>query len=347
MRKVFCPYDAVDVENLASGRIRRKPDKRTITLESVLAPGHHDIPIARDWTPRLTENPTQQDMFGRCRRGHTHFMWGKMLNATLSDCTVAAAGHMIQAWTFDATHLADTVSDDDVRQAYCGLTGWTGQGAKSPGSTCLDALNYWRKSGIGGHKINAFVGVRPRVRDDIKKSIHMFGSAYIGLALPLSAKPKVTKKGVIVPWTTKADDAYWINHAVCAVKYTEDELTVVTWGYEQRMTWDFYEKYSEEAYGVLSTDWINADGTAPNHIHLEKLEAYLNILSAWGALREVDKFDPHAEINRTMAPLRRKLEKYQGSGGEMSDLFPYLLQLAGDDENAHELRVWFEESLGT
>jgi hypothetical protein len=41
------------------------------------------------------------------------------------------------------------------------------------------------------------------------------------------------------------------------VAYDQRGLTVVTWGALQRMTWGFLYAYCDEAYAVLSQDWIS------------------------------------------------------------------------------------------
>ena len=41
------------------------------------------------------------------------------------------------------------------------------------------------------------------------------------------------------------------------VAYDVRGLTVITWAEAKRMTWTFLDAYCDEAYAVLSADWIN------------------------------------------------------------------------------------------
>jgi hypothetical protein len=52
-------------------------------------------------------------------------------------------------------------------------------------------------------------------------------------------------------------------------------VTVITWGAKQRVTWSFLDAYCDEAYAVLSADWIAAINQAPNNFELTQLAADL------------------------------------------------------------------------
>ena len=199
--------------------------------------------------------------------------WGVMKNNTLGDCTCAAAGHLIRLWTASTK----TVRDEDIIEAYRALSGYQpGKPATDRGAVELDVLKYWRKTGIGGHRILAFVAVEPGEIDQIKTSIELFGGCYIGLELPLSAQkqrvwsvPPSGAKG-------KAKPGSWGGHAVPVVAYDARGLTVVTWGATKRMTWDFWRAYCDEAYALLSTYWIDAHcGVNPEGFALDQLKADL------------------------------------------------------------------------
>jgi len=44
------------------------------------------------------------------------------------------------------------------------------------------------------------------------------------------------------------------------------------------MTWGFLHTYADEAFAVLSPDWIAKTGLAPNHFNLSQLQADLAAL---------------------------------------------------------------------
>jgi hypothetical protein len=205
--------------------------------------------------------------------------WPMMKNDTIGDCTCAAAGHMIEQWT---TYAGDpyTPSDEQVVAAYSAVSGFDPRtGDNDNGAALIDVLNLWRKTGIGGHTILAYAGLEPRNHTEIEDSLYLFGNVYIGLALPLSAQDQKV-------WSVPAEGpngqgapGSWGGHAVPIVGYDHRGLTVVTWGALQRMTWYFLETYCDEAYAVLSQDWIETTNhLSPSNFDLASLRRDLALL---------------------------------------------------------------------
>jgi hypothetical protein len=58
------------------------------------------------------------------------------------------------------------------------------------------------------------------------------------------------------------------------VEYDQRGLTVVTWGQLLRMTWAFWEAYCDEAYAILSQDFLEENKT-PDGFDLVALKADL------------------------------------------------------------------------
>jgi hypothetical protein len=55
---------------------------------------------------------------------------------------------------------------------------------------------------------------------------------------------------------------------------------VVTWGALKRVTWRFLDTYCDEAYAVLSKDWINkVTNLASDKFDLATLQSDLNIIT--------------------------------------------------------------------
>lgn len=225
--------------NVKLGKGPVKDDPRTFKasryMEAVSPP-----PPSVDW---ITQVP-QWNMFGNDRYG---------------DCTFATVGHLTQKWTTYAAGSEVTLSDQDILAGYSAVTGFDpNTGVNDNGAVELDVLNYWRKTGVGGHQIAAYVKLDPHNHDQIKQAINLFGGVYIGLDLPASASDQIDKGEV---WDVVSGDrgapGSWGGHAVHAGAYDEVGLTVITWGQPQNMTWAFWDKYCDEAYAVLSQDWIN------------------------------------------------------------------------------------------
>ncbi len=165
--------------------------------------------------------------------------WGMMRNDTVGDCTCAAAGHLIMEWTANVGSEV-TPGDPEVIAAYAAITGYDPKtGAHDDGAVETDVLNYWRKTGIGGHKILAYTALEPSNRQHVKDAVDLFGGCYIGLALPTSAQTQtvwsVPPGGAVGPGAPGS----WGGHAVPVVAYDSHGPTVITWGAPKRMTWSF------------------------------------------------------------------------------------------------------------
>jgi hypothetical protein len=204
--------------------------------------------------------------------------WPMYANDRVGDCTTAAAAHMIEAWTAPtrgrAVELAERAvlaAFDEVKQ----VDPVTGE----DGAVELDVLRLWRKRGIGGHRIGAFVRVPVRDHGLVRDAAFLFGGLYIGLELPLSAERQQTWD-----WTHRLDGpakpGSWGGHAVDVVAYDVDTLTVVSWGRLQKLTWAFWDRYVDEVYAVLSVDFLDEAGRAPNGFDLAGLKKDLALVTA-------------------------------------------------------------------
>lgn len=208
--------------------------------------------------------------------------WPMMLNDTIGDCAIAAPGHQLEAWTANAAAEL-TPTDDQILAAYSAVSGYVpGDSSTDVGCVELDVLNYWRGTGIASHKIGAFVALEPQNQQHVQAGVWLFGGVYIGLSLPLSAQNQQVWSAPVAPWLSHLLPQYqpgsWGGHAVYVVDYDQHGLTCVTWGALQRMTWSFLNTYCDEAWGIVSQDWIEGSGQAPNGFDLAALTADLAAL---------------------------------------------------------------------
>lgn len=200
--------------------------------------------------------------------------WPMMGNDTYGDCTCAAAGHMIEEWTAN-TGTEKTLTDSQILAAYNHFA----KGNADAGANMLDVLKYWRKTGIGGDKITAFTQLEPKNDIQARDAVHIFGNCYIGVALPdFAVVPgsDFLKTPWVVPPKGPVGDAApnpQNGHCIPAVAYDTRNLYVVTWGALKSMSWQFYNAYMDEAFAVLSGDWINKKvGVAPSGFDMAALE---------------------------------------------------------------------------
>jgi hypothetical protein len=243
------------------GKRPAKHDARTLQLANYLM--LPSIPANRDWTEQAKQP------------------WGMMKNDVLGDCTCAAAGHIIQVWTANAAGKESTISDEQVVTAYERITGYNPSDPSSDqGAIELDVLNYWRRQGIGAHKIQAYAALEPKNHNHVRAALDLFGGVYIGLALPVSAQDqRVWSVPSTGPNGTGAPGS-WGGHAVVIEAYNQHYLTCITWGQKKKMTWGFWDEYCDEGYAILSPDWVNAKKPSPEHFDLASLQADLKSVAA-------------------------------------------------------------------
>src|SRR5579862_4363895 len=204
--------------------------------------------------------------------------WPMYGNDRIGDCTIAAAGHMIEAWTAPSRGHAVEITERSVVGAFDKVKQVdpvTGE----EGAVELDVLNYWRAHGIGSHRIGAFARVSIWDHRLVRDAAFLFGGLYIGLELPLSAQSQA-----VWDWTHRLDGpakpGSWGGHAVDVVGYDQHVLTVVTWGRLQTMTWAFWDRYVDECYALLSVDFLDEAGEAPNGFDLAALKADLELVTS-------------------------------------------------------------------
>jgi hypothetical protein len=206
--------------------------------------------------------------------------WGMMRNDDVGDCTCAAAGHAEQLWTACAA-TEFTPTDAQILTAYAGVTNPPydpATGANDNGANMLDVLKYWRTTGIAGRKIDSFTSVAPTHTGHVRAAVYLFGTVYVGLSLPLTAQAQVGSLWT-VGFGADAQPGSWGGHAVNVVAYDRSTVTVVTWGQLQVMTWAFWLAYCDEAYAVLSADWLRASGTSIAGFDLVALSADLGAVT--------------------------------------------------------------------
>lgn len=239
------------------GRKETKLDPRTFKLAKYLT---GSLPTAPDTlSPPVVNN------------------WGAMLNDQLGDCTCAGMAHLIQSWTA-ANGSTLTVPDSEVLKAYQAVGGYVpGKPETDGGAYEIDVLNFWRTTGIAGHKIAAFASLDPRNREHIKVACWLFGGAYVGVSLPLSAQSQDVWRldisgldGDPTPWS-------WGGHCIVYVGYNETGPICVTWGELKQLTWAWHDAYCEEQYACLSYDWVQGKA-APSGFDFVTLQTDLALV---------------------------------------------------------------------
>jgi hypothetical protein len=200
--------------------------------------------------------------------------WPMYYNDQYGDCTCAAAGHMIQNWTANAG-----AEISPPKQAVLAFYEHFVGTPPPPDEGCnmLSVLNYWRKEGLGTHKVDAFASLDLKNHTEAQSAVYLMGSIYIGVALPDFA---VQGDMMTVPWTVPPGGPVGNaapnpnnGHCIPAVAYDAENLYIVTWSTLKSMSWSFYDAYADESYAVVSADFIEKEsGKAPDGFDLATLE---------------------------------------------------------------------------
>jgi hypothetical protein len=192
--------------------------------------------------------------------------WPMLLNDQLGDCVIASMGHMVQQWTCFASDGSATqvMTDAEALAAYESIGGYNPTDPNTDnGCDMLTALNYWRQNGIqvagNIHKIGGFVSIDVDNLDELREAVWLFGNAFVGVELPVSVQNADA-------WTVPDGGIYgksgqpggWGGHCIPVMAESPETATCITWGQRLKMSHNFYDDYCDEAYAVLSEDWLSA-----------------------------------------------------------------------------------------
>jgi hypothetical protein len=214
---------------------------------------------------------------------------GMLMNDSLGDCTCAGVLHAIQTWTANAGTIAP-VTDANALVLY---EAWAGYNPGAPratdGTNPTDAgadeqtiLTDWATEGFyltaGGpvDRLAAFVELDPRNQGDVRRAIYTGAVVYIGFNVPKSLEntDPAPFSWDVVPGQTQSVG----GHCVILNSYTLSDFGLVSWGLKYRMTNAFFSTFCDEAYALVSTDWIAAGGATPLGMSLADLEKQMGAL---------------------------------------------------------------------
>lgn len=196
--------------------------------------------------------------------------WPMLGNDTVGDCTAAGAGHAAQAVNFYGQGKTAPVSLVDTMAMYRAISGYDPKDpATDVGATLQDALGYWRKTGIGGNKISAFVQIDAADLAAVRYAIATFGFVYAGMNFPSSAMDQFDAGK---PWSVVRSSIDG-GHCIPLGAYDAKSFSCVTWGRQQSMTVDFHQRYVDECWVAVDLDWLAGTGKSPSGLDVAALNA--------------------------------------------------------------------------
>jgi len=217
-----------EVSSIRFGKHPPKVDYRTL--------------LFRNYSLEMAPPPASDDVLNRVKLLSTDptKLFPMDGNDALGDCTIAALAHAETTWS-GLLNRKKIMSRQAVVKLYMHLTGGVDSGLNE-----LDVLNYWRQNSVSGDQIITYVSINPKNHTHVEQAIHVFGGVYVGFQVQENC---VQDFKAHKPWTPGklTND----GHAVFAVGYDQNSVTVLTWGNKQQGSWAWWDECVDEAYAIL------------------------------------------------------------------------------------------------
>jgi hypothetical protein len=195
-------------------------------------------------------------------------------NDKYGDCTIAALAHAETVFRGLVGKKLIMLSPAVVK-LYFQLTGGVDSGMNE-----LDVLNYWQSNRVSGDELIAFAKLDQKNHEEIEQALHLFGGVYLGFQCQENCQQEFQSHE---PWTPGplTND----GHAVFAVAYDQNGVTVLTWGNTQIGTWDWWDECVDEAYALLPPE-AQKPGFAPG-FDFAQLKADLTAVAQDSVLKAI------------------------------------------------------------
>ena len=193
-------------------------------------------------------------------------------------CVFAGPGHMttlVGALTGKPT----VVTKDMVIAVYSHLTGYNPvTGANDNGYVIRDMLDYWKSTGMFGHKILAYAGVNWKDSDEVAIAQWLGCGVIGGFQLPLASQNQADTQGRqlwYVPttgWPSGKGPGTWGGHCIFIPGTSPGMDEGNSWGEPTQWTIGWRTQCCDEMWIVILDDWAAlAGGTAPTGFALQDL----------------------------------------------------------------------------
>ena len=209
--------------------------------------------------------------------GHENLItnYGMLGNDQYGDCVIAGSCHETMLWTLEGSTEALFTDTLAISQYH------TICGAGDNGCDVRTVLDYRQKTGLidstkNVHKIGAYVALDQTNINEIKEAIYIFNAIGIGINFPASAMDQFNAGQ---PWTVVKGSKIEGGHYIPILGYDADYLYVITWGQIQKMDYNFFKTYCDEAWAILSTEMLNNSGLTPEGFNNTQLNADLTAIT--------------------------------------------------------------------
>jgi hypothetical protein len=211
--------------------------------------------------------------------------WPMYLNDTLGDCTIAEEGHMFGAVTRYAQGDEVLFADAEIQTVYSRVGGYVpGEASTDNGCVIADVLADARAVGMTDtsgkvHKVAGYAMFgNPADEELLGQVLAVFGTICTGINVQQQMEAEFSDGK---PWTWRKGAPSIGGHCVALQRRFGTgaaPLEYVTWGALQTATPEFQAHAVEEAWAVVTEDWVRANGTTIDGINLEQLLADMELV---------------------------------------------------------------------
>lgn len=223
----------------------------------------------------------------------TSVNWPMYENDVYGDCTIAGIAHLYGATSRYATGVEAFFSNDQITAVYerncpgfdpVNDTGDNGCNMQAvlQDQTVNGLVDVTGKT----HKLVAYAQLKAIGPKWLGVALDVFGSVYCGVNLPQSAQTQFSSNQ---PWTYIQGSPIVGGHCIdlqathehggFLTSQTVTPFTFVTWGNTVQASWAWVNTYVEEAWVVITEDWLNAKGDTIDGFDLAQLQADMQYCS--------------------------------------------------------------------
>src|ERR1700739_2693740 len=226
--------------NYRFGKHPVKHDYRTLRFKTYVTPGMAAPPASFN---------VLTNVYQKLKISNPTTLFPMDGNDTLGDCTIAGLAHATTVYN-GLLGKEKIASKPSVVNLYEKLTGGPDTGLNE-----LDVLKYWGNHQVYGSDILAFVSIDPKNHTHVQQTIQLFGGVYLGFQVPQNCLQEFNAHQPWTPGPLTSD-----GHAVYAVGYDVNQVTVLTWGNIQQGTWAWWDECVDEAYAIIPPEATTFSG---------------------------------------------------------------------------------------
>lgn len=253
------------------GRTPFNPERPHLVLEKYL---HPRTPLSRASLPPVT-------LLADVDRASAVPSWPMYMNDQLGCCVPAGKGHMFGAMSWYGSGVEALFADSEIVATYSRDGGYVaGEASTDQGcdmqTALANAVTYGMTDTTG--KVHKALGYarfgNPADEVLLGQVLDVFGSVYVGINVQQVIE---TEFDAGQPWTYVPGQPWAGGHCVVLQRRypstSAPVLEYVTWGALQRAYSTFQAHAAEEAWAVVTQDWVRANGTSVEGMNVAQLLA--------------------------------------------------------------------------